>query len=783
MKKKRKKNKKGFTFIELLSAIVVLSVLMTVGVVAVTHFLESSREKYYKAQEDLITLAGKQYFTDYRSKLPKEVGAKSSVTLDTLYAKKYLDRVKDYSGKMCEATNNDTVNRVYAIKVASGKYQYYTIFKCSDYITKVDNKAPVITFTPSSANTNKNVKITMKITDNVGVDSFYYEIIKNGVSYKKTGSKPYTDPVTITIKDEGTYIIKGHATDKSGNTTDKNSKEYVIDKTAPDCSKFIITSTNGSIKEKWQSKDAKLRITPPSSVKKWDFERCFIADDNKTRVCTDYGTNLMGTKNRDLKGSEKFYISNDSDILDIDDKPAQDSEDSSKTQEKTDIRTSYEDNGHFYGRIKAYDKVGNYCITNTDTYYIDKDAPTVKEMSVNSKNNNYNSLEAYIHLSIEDRSDKTSSKLYYMISSSSDFKNATWQRYDESNKGYQDVDWNFSGKYDGGKKTLYVKVKDELDNVSNIYTTYYTVYKECKSNNLISTVTRGSCRGSCGSQKLTTTTTKSDINTKNRCSVTTGSESCSTPTCNTPACSFSVSGGTAGTNGWYRGGTITYTLKVNSATTAFGIGGYNSKKSGTVNKNGTYSFTGYVKNAAGVQATCSLKIKYDSSAPTCTHNSQTTKWNNKDKRVYKGCADTGGSGCVRDYYADAVINYTKRVQHFSAYTISDRAGNTRKCPNLKLNIYVDKDAPTVTVTRYNNYKGSLCIDNPYRLYKYRYNISMADGYSGLKKTTCTWEKPQIIRSGDAIRKATIIENLCQDTKGISCKACDYAGNCRTASKK
>ena len=41
---------------------------------------------------------------------------------------------------------------------------------------------------------------------------------------------------------------------------------------------------------------------------------------------------------------------------------------------------------------------------------------------------------------------------------------------------------------------------------------------------------------------------------------------------------------------------------------------------------------------------------------------------------------------------------------------------------------------------------------------------------------------QILKSGNYIRNATIIENLCQDTKGISCRACDYAGNCRTVSK-
>ena len=42
-----------------------------------------------------------------------------------------------------------------------------------------------------------------------------------------------TNPLTITIKDEGNYIIKVSATDKSGNTTDKTSKQYVINKKGP----------------------------------------------------------------------------------------------------------------------------------------------------------------------------------------------------------------------------------------------------------------------------------------------------------------------------------------------------------------------------------------------------------------------------------------------------------------------------------------------------------------------------------------------------------------------
>lgn len=781
MKKFRKsKNKKGFTFVELLSVIVILSILATIGIATANHFLSSAKEKYYKSQEGLITLAGKQYFTDYRNELPKEIGEKTSVTIETLYSKKYLDKVKDYNGKECAVTEDSTANKVYAIKTGTGKYKYYTIFKCADYITTVDNKAPVISLTPSSATTNKDINVVIKITDNVGVDSFYYEIIKNDVTYKKTNPGPYTDPVTITIKDEGKYIIKVNATDKSGNTTDKTSKEYVINKTGPDCSKFTITSTNNSIKEKWQSKDAKLRITPPSDIKKWDFERCFIATDNKTKVCTAYGSNLVGARNRDLKGSEKFYISND--VTDIGGESGDIENNNNNSQTAATAKVTYNDQGHFYGHIKAYDAVGNYCVLDTDTYYIDKDSPTIKEMIVTSKMEDYNSLDAYIHLSIEDRSDKTDSKLYYMISNNSDFKDSTWQIYKENSDGYQNVDWVFDGEYDGKERTVYIKVKDELENISDTYTTYYTVYKECESDNLEEQETTGSCSGSCGSQKITTTIKSIDVNTKKQCSTRTEAETCSTEECNTPSCSITLSGGTVGTNGWYRGGTITYTLKPNKAATSYGIGGYNSKKTGTIKSNGTHKIVGYVKNSAGDEAKCTKVIKYDKTAPTCTHNTENTTWTNKNYRVYKGCADTGGSGCVKTLYAEAVINYTKKTQKFNPYTIKDKAGNTRNCPAVEVNIYVDKTAPDVSIVKHTNYKGNECVDNPTKLYKNRYRVLMSDSASGLKVTSCAWEKPTVTRSDPWIRYETIGENLCQDSIGVSCKACDFAGNCKTVSK-
>lgn len=91
--------------------------------------------------------------------------------------------------------------------------------------------------------------MVMKITDNMKVDSYSYEIVKNGTVVKQVENSKYTSPITITLTGEGTYVIRGHAIDEWGNKTDKASKKYVIDNTWPDCSKIKITSTNNSVKQ------------------------------------------------------------------------------------------------------------------------------------------------------------------------------------------------------------------------------------------------------------------------------------------------------------------------------------------------------------------------------------------------------------------------------------------------------------------------------------------------------------------------------------------------------
>ena len=483
---KKKKKNKGFTFIELLAVIAIISILTTVTIISVNSLLESSRKKYYKTQENTTVLAGKEYFTDFRSELPKNIGEKEAVTVNILYNKKYLSELKDHNGNSC---TNIGANKVYAQKITATEYQYFAEIECNGYKIGEDTKAPVITFTPNKALTNGNITVTMAITDNNGVASYYYEIEKDNVLYKKEEAKRYTGPINITFKEEGTYIIKAHAIDTNGNITDKTSNKYVIDKTAPDCSKIQFKASTSE--RTWQNKDVKIKIIPHSDIFKYSFRNCFYQKDG-SGICKDDGKNINGTTTKTLKGATSSLFNDN----------------------------NYIDNGHVYGKVIAYDEAGNSCSVNTSEYYIDKEPPVIKSKTITSKNSNYNSLYILIRLSLTDRIDTTNNKIYYSFSN--DNKSySSWYTYPIGNSSVSN-DWTVAGTYDGKNRTIYIKVKDELGN-TRTESINYTVYKECSKT--YSRTTTGSCSTNTGFGTATETKKFYDKFTNNYCTSSTSSTS------------------------------------------------------------------------------------------------------------------------------------------------------------------------------------------------------------------------------------------------------------------
>ena len=320
------KSKYGFTMVELLVTIVILGLLFTLGYFSVTAILNRANDSYYASQEDMIVLAGRDYFADYRSELPKEIGETNFVTLKTLIDEGYIDPVKDRNDNDC----NYEGSIVIAQKITNDEYQYYVTLLCDNdnYETTEDDANPVIKFSPNRKSSTEAITVKMEVTDNKGVASYRYVIIKEGETYYDSDYQLYNGEVTINLTEKGLYTIIGYAIDTSGNRGDGESGKYSIYE-GIDCANVEFS---GSTKEQtWTNKDIGVDITVPSNT--YRFEVSIRKNGGEYTVVDNY----LGSVKPSLTINEE-----------------------GKTQIK----------------VTAYDAEGNSCVAVSKEYYIDKTKPS-----------------------------------------------------------------------------------------------------------------------------------------------------------------------------------------------------------------------------------------------------------------------------------------------------------------------------------------------------------------------------------------------------------------------
>ena len=125
---------KGFTLIELLATIIILGILVTIVLFSANKLIKTSNLEYYNTSEKMMILASKDYFADYRSYLPKEVGEKTRVLLSALVLEEYIDMIKDVNENDC----NTTKSYVEVEKTSDKEFLYKAHLVCdkANYETK-----------------------------------------------------------------------------------------------------------------------------------------------------------------------------------------------------------------------------------------------------------------------------------------------------------------------------------------------------------------------------------------------------------------------------------------------------------------------------------------------------------------------------------------------------------------------------------------------------------------------------------------------------------------------
>ena len=695
------KKSKGFTMIELLATIIILGLLITIAYTSVRNILNRGNNTYYESQENMIVLAGQDYFADYREKLPDEIGDTASVTLETLINESYIDPVKDDDENDCDFPGS----RVFVQKITDRDYQYFVTLVCNRYETTEDTADPVITFNPNKKSSTKSITVKMDVTDNEGVASYRYVIEKDGELYQDSGYLNYNGELTIKLTEKGLYEITGYAIDVNGNKSNKKSGKFSIYE-GINCAEVDFSSSAKS--ETWINKNITLTIKLPDNTYRWELSES--VNGGSYQVLDNY----IGASNKKL--------------------------------------TINSDGKHKY-KLTVYDSDGNSCIATTEEYYVDKTKPTcessggseewkntsitlkgtckdtggsgctgnvTKKFTTNTNKTNQSPGTVYDKAGNSTvcpanqtvKIDKTAP------SCDSSGGSSNWTNKDVTIKGTC-KDTGGSGCVSNASKTYTSNTNKTnqspgtvKDNAGNIRT--------CPANQTVKIDKNPpTCQSSGGSTswKNTTITLKgtcsdtggsgctgnvskpftSDTNLTNQSPGTVYDRAGNSTVCpanqtvrvdkTAPSC---TSGG--GSSNWTnKNVTITGVCSDGSGSGCTG----NASKTYSSNTNTTTASPGIVKDNAGNIKTCPANqtVKIDKTAPSCSNSGGNSSWTNKNVTIKGTCSDSGGSGCR----SNASKTYTSNTNTTTASpgTVYDNAGNSAVC-KADRTVKIDKSPPTCT---------------------------------------------------------------------------------------
>ena len=219
------KNNKAFTIVEVLAVVVIIAILAGVTIPGISKYVSSSKERYDDSLNDQALVAGKDFYTDHKSRIPNTNSTKMTdvVTFKELASLKYLSKnFVDSDGRDCMdesfvMVNNDGSGPKYTSCLICEDIKHYSDGSTCDNYVKNNDFDNIIKNVSCSTKGNpfydtSDKKYKIKITSSGNIDHF---IVSNrGISSEFTAS-----PVSISYGTSNIYAVAGNNKKPCGTVT------------------------------------------------------------------------------------------------------------------------------------------------------------------------------------------------------------------------------------------------------------------------------------------------------------------------------------------------------------------------------------------------------------------------------------------------------------------------------------------------------------------------------------------------------------------------------------
>lgn len=122
-----KLNNKGFTLIEILATVAIMSILFGVAIIGVSKYIEKTQRDAYETMQKTVYDAA----ASYHQNNPTE----TTVDIGSLLTYGYLETLKDPTNKSTDCEGTVTIVKTAGSGTKLDSYEYKVELKCSKYNT------------------------------------------------------------------------------------------------------------------------------------------------------------------------------------------------------------------------------------------------------------------------------------------------------------------------------------------------------------------------------------------------------------------------------------------------------------------------------------------------------------------------------------------------------------------------------------------------------------------------------------------------------------------------